>query len=143
MANAKSLVYFIDSNIFLRVLVKEEETSFRDCLKLLEKVQNKKIIALTSDLVLAEINWVLESYYKFSKEKVVAALEGIVNLKGLKIKNSTNISQALELYKENKVKFIDALIASDKIFVSSGIIISYDKDFDRLKIKRKEPRQIV
>lgn len=139
----KSITYFIDSNVFLRVLVKENEKSYQDCFKLLEFVQSKKIIAITSDLVLAEINWVLESYYRFDKEKVILALEGIINLTGLKIKNATDISEAIEFYKSNKVKYIDAVIASDRIFKSNGIIISYDRDFDRLGIKRNQPEQVI
>ena len=143
MPSDKRPIYFIDSNVFLRVLVKEDETSFRSCVKLLEKVNIKKMQALTSDLVLAEVSWVLNSYYDFSKAKVISALEGIVNLTGLKIKNTTDISTAIDLYKNNKVKFIDALIASDKMFALNGIVISYDKDFDKLGIKRKEPDQII
>ena len=143
MPSDKRPIYFIDSNVFLRVLVKEDETSFRSCVKLLEKVNNKKMQALTSDLVLAEVSWVLNSYYDFSKLKVISALEGIVNLTGLKIKNTTDISTAIDLYKNNKVKFIDALIASDKMLALNGIVISYDKDFDKLDIKRIEPDQII
>ena len=143
MPSDKRPIYFIDSNVFLRVLVKEDETSFRSCVKLLEKVNNKKMQALTSDLVLAEVSWVLNSYYDFSKLKVISALEGIVNLTGLKIKNTTDISTAIDLYKNNKVKFIDALIASDKMLALNGIVISYDKDFDKLGIKRKEPAQVI
>lgn len=143
MAKDNHKIYFIDSNVFLRVLVKEDEKSFRECFNFLQLAQNKKISAITSDLVLAEINWVLESYYKFNKSQVISALEGIVNLKGLTIKSATDPLTAIELYKRSSVKFIDTIIVSDKIFRSNGIIISYDRDFDKLGIVRKEPAQII
>lgn len=142
MAKDNNIVYFIDSNIFLRVLIKEDEKSFQECFRLLNLAQNKKITAYTSDLVLAEINWVLESFYKFNKSQVVSALEGIVNLKGLTIKSATNPLTAVDLYNQNNVKFVDAVIASDKIFRLNAVIISYDRDFDKLNVIRKEPIQI-
>ena len=141
MASDKPQTYFIDSNIFLRTLIKEDEKTFKECFNFLSLVQNKKIRAVTSDLVLAEINWVLESYYKFSKVKVISALEGITNLRGLTIKSATNPIVAVDLYQRNDIKFIDALTASDKLFASGTIIVSYDKDFDKLKIVRVIPSQ--
>ncbi len=142
MAKDNHIIYFIDSNVFLRVLIKEDGKSFSDCYKLMSLIENKTISAVTSDLVLAEINWVLESYYKFAKAQVVSALEGIVSLKGLSIKSNSDSIQAIEFYKKHNVKFIDALIASDKIFNSNAIIVSYDRDFDKLGVKRIEPDEI-
>lgn len=139
MVNDKAPLYFIDSNIFLRTLIKEDEKSFNACYKFLEKVHSKQIQAQTSDLVLAEVNWVLESYYKFSKEQVISALEGIVNLNGLTIKSNSNCPAAISLFKKSKVKFIDALIASDKLFGGNSVIVSYDKDFDKLGLSRIKP----
>ena len=42
------------------------------------------------------------------------------------------------------MKFIDALIASHKsIQEEAAVIVSYDKDFDKLGILRKEPKDII
>lgn len=135
--------YFIDSNIFLRVLVKENENFFQDCFALLKQIEERKIKAITSVLILAEIDWVLEGFYQFSKERAIEAIEGILKLKGLKFVDSFDFSLFLHYYGKNKVKFVDALIASEKIFSKENIkIISYDKDFDKLGLKRLEPAQI-
>jgi len=134
--------YFIDSNIFLRVLVKENEKVFQDCFALLKKIEGKKIKAITSVLILAEIDWVLEGFYQFSKERAIEAIEGILKLKGLKFVDSFNFSLFLYYYGKNSVKFIDALIASEKVFCKDKekvAIISYDKDFTRLGLQRLEP----
>jgi len=136
--------YFIDSNIFLRVFIKEKEKIFEDCYNFLKLVRQKKVKGFTSSLVLAEIDWILEKLYKLKKEEAVEKLESILRLKGLKITEQHNISLALPLYKKYNIKFIDALIASNpKILKKQMAVVSYDQDFDKLKIIRKEPHQIL
>ena len=53
-------LYFIDTNIFLRVFVKENEKAFKECLDILELVKNGKIKAFINNLVIAEVNWILK-----------------------------------------------------------------------------------
>lgn len=137
-------MHFIDTNIFLRVLVKEDKKTFNECVELLSLVRDGKIKAFTYDIVLAEVNWTLSSFYKFPKTKAVESIESILNLKSLKFYHNSNIALAVQLYKEHNIKFIDALIASDpNIFNKETIVISYDKDFDKLKLLRQEPAEVI
>ena len=143
MKESKS--YFVDTNIFLRVIIKEDEKTFKECFQALEKIKSGKINAFTSSLVLVEVNWVLSKFYKFSKDKTCLALKSILNLKGLKIIDKHNPFLAISIYEKSNVKFIDALIASnfltdrDKLNI---IILSYDKDFDKIGVKRKSPNKL-
>lgn len=132
--------YFIDTNIFIRVFVKENEKTFKKCCEFLQLVEKKKIKAWTSSLVLVEIDWVLESFYKFKKQRAVEALESISKLRGLKVINEANIALALDLYKRRNIKLIDALIASNpKVMRGETTIVSYDRDFEKIKVKRMTP----
>lgn len=132
--------HFVDTNIFLRVLVADQKKQFIESKRFLNKVKENKIIACTSSIVLAEIVWTLTSYYKFPKEKVIQAVRSIVNLRGMKIIDNFNHLLALELYEKYSVKYIDALIASIKeIAAKEMIVISYDKDFAKLPILSQNP----
>ena len=138
------MVYFVDTNIFLRTLVKEDEKSFKECYLFLNLIKGNKIKVFTSSLVLAEIDWVLESFYKFGKSEVIKALNSILKLKGLKIIDRTNVQLALEIFQNKNIKFIDALIVSNsQIFQKKVIVVSYDRDFDKIGVKRKEPKEIL
>lgn len=137
------MTYLIDTNIFLRTLINENEPIFQDCLNLLTKIKENKIKAITQGVVISEIIWTLSSFYKFPKPKVLQATNSIINLNGLKIIDNYNHNLALDLYSKHKVKYIDALIASnDNIQSGKWAILSYDKDFDKLGITRKQPNQI-
>ena len=134
------MVYFIDSNIFLRVLIQENVQSFQICSDLLRQIESRKINAVTSDLVLAEIVWVLTSYYKRPRSEIVKSIE-LINNMGMKTVNAFDRSIAIRLYSEYSVKYIDALIASiNPIFRKKWTVISYDKDFSKLGILWKEPK---
>lgn len=136
--------YFIDTNIFLRTLIKEDERTFNDCYRILEEVRLNKLKGVTSSLILAEIAWTLSSYYQFNREDIAKALKGVINLRGLKIIDGYQVLLALSFYQSKGVKFIDAMIASiEQLVTKKWTIVSYDQDFDKLDIIRREPDQVV
>ena len=136
--------YFIDTNIFIRVLELEDKRIFNECSKILNLVKDSKIKAYISTTVLAEIAWVLDSAYNEPKSKISKSIDGIIKLNNLKIRDEFDLSKTVNLFANNSVKFIDALIASNpEIQSKQAIVISYDKDFDKLGVIRKEPSQII
>jgi predicted nucleic acid-binding protein len=136
--------YFVDSNIFLRVLLRDDERSFNDCLKFLNKIKKGEANAFTSNLVLTEINWILLRIYKLQKSEIIEGLVSILSLKNLKIRDKFQPQLAIKIYNNFPVKFIDALIASNpKIYKKEAIVVSYDKDFDKIGVKRMEPKDFT
>ncbi len=136
--------FFIDTNVFLRIIVKDDQKKVADCEKLIELIKLQKIKAFTSNLVLAEIVWTLLSFYKIQKEVVVKILSAILGIKNLKIDDSMHSLNAISLYTQNNVKFIDCLISSNPQIASHDMkVVSYDKDFDLLSAHRVEPSEII
>lgn len=139
----KEISYFLDTNIFLRIIVRDDTRKANECEVLLQAILEKKIRALTSHIVLSEIAWVGRGVYKMSKQEVIDAVRGIAAVKNLKIRDRFNAFIALEHFEGYNVKFIDALIASDPGFAKGElVIVSYDRDFDKLGIQRVEPDKI-
>lgn len=137
-------VYFVDSNIFLRIIVREDKKSFSDCSAFLKDVETGKIRVFTSNIILAEVVWVLNSFYGLDKKRIVKALNGINAIKSLKLVDDFDFDCALNFYSKFGVKYIDSLIASiPGIFSKKWTVVSYDKDFDRLSVLRKEPGEVV
>ncbi|OGG00592.1 hypothetical protein A3D78_02325 [Candidatus Gottesmanbacteria bacterium RIFCSPHIGHO2_02_FULL_39_14] len=138
------MIYFIDSNVFLRLLIIDNKKQYNDCFSFIEAIKQNKFDAITNTLVLAEIVWTLLSFYKIPKEKVIEGIKGIVQLRGLKIIDSYNQLLALKLYEIYSIKYIDSLIASSEGISNKKIcIVSYDTDFDKLRLLRKEPGQVT
>lgn len=136
--------YFVDSNIFLRAVVEEDEKSFLECISLLRNLEIGKLSAVTSNVVLAEIVWTLKSFYKLERATITKSVKNICSLKGLKILDRFQTDKAINIYSKRSIKFIDCLIASiPEVDDKKWIVVSYDKDFDKLGILRKEPGELV
>ncbi len=139
------MIYFVDTNIFLRFLVADDTNHHmrKECAAFFSRVKDGHIRAITSSHVLAEIVWVLHGFYQFSKQHIISAVHAGIGI-GIDIQDGTDTARALWLYERYNVKFIDCLIASHPAIIKGDVIVvSYDKDFDTLGVIRKEPRQIV
>lgn len=135
--------YLLDTNIFLRILSGLDSEQKGECETLLREVERGKIKAYVPSLVLSEVVWTLSSYYKHSKKEIVIAVKSIINISNLKFIDGYNVFLGLDMYEKKSVKYIDALIASTPDIQSGKmIVVSYDKDFDKLKVKRLEPQNV-
>ncbi len=131
---------FVDANIFLRFLTNDDPKKADRCEELFKKAIAGEIYLYTNELVIAEIIWTLGSLYKFSKKEIASKLEILINTPNLEIRDKYILMEALILYQEKNIDFIDAF---NGIFMKYNCIkeaYSYDKDLDRIRaIRRLEP----
>lgn len=134
--------FYIDTNIFISLLINRDDRQ-KECQRLVEKIKLNKIRAVTGNLVLAELVWVLKSFYGIPKKEITEKIKGILRLRGLKIIDDYDLSEAIDIYEKKSVKFIDALIASTRlIYQKKWVVVSFDKDFDKIGVLRKEPAEL-
>ena len=133
--------YFIDTNIFIRYLTNDDPVKADRVEKLLSEAAASKIRLVTAEMVLAEVVWVLESFYGLKNVEVGSMVKAILATPGLEVLNSALVEKALEYYLAHNIDFVDGYIAAvmDKHKISD--IYSYDKKhLSRIKsIKRKQP----
>ena len=99
---------FVDTNVFLRFFVRDVESLYQKAMELFEKAEKGEAKLETSDIVIAEIVWVLESYYGFSKAEIKEVIDTILDTKNLKVANHTRLKEAIGVYASGKMDFIDA-----------------------------------
>lgn len=133
---------FADTNIFLRFLANDIPQLADACEALFRKAIAGEEALYTTNMVIAEIVWVLESYYELSRSEVRTKVEKILNTPNLDCDNKENIIHALAVYEERQIDYIDSYNACILKMKGIGEIYSYDKHFDRLNwLKRIEPKQ--
>lgn len=133
---------FVDTNIFLRFLVNDDPEKADACEALFQRAIAGKESLITSEMVIAEIVWVLESYYQLEKSDIQERVEKILNTPNLNCPNMENIINALSLYVERNIDYIDAFNSFLLITHRINELYSYDKDFDRVEwLKRIEPQR--
>ena len=132
---------FVDTNIFLRYLTKDDPAKYERCREVFKKAIKGEIFLFTSEMVIAELIWTLLSYYRVPKAEVIEKVSIIIGTRNLHIVNKAIIADSLVLYGQKNIDYIDAY---NTVFMKSqGLekIYSYDEDFDTLNgmIERKEP----
>jgi uncharacterized protein len=124
---------FIDTNLFLRYLTRDDEDKAQKVLNLLKRVEENEEKVITSPLVIFEVIFTLESFYKVQREEIKELLSPILDLRGLKLLDKGIYRQALDIYTQNKISFADVFNAAFAIKKGIKEIYSYDKHFDKLE----------
>ena len=129
---------FVDANVFLRFLLRDDEKKANAAKRLFGKALNGEILLKTNELVIAEIVWTLESFYKIARQEIEAKVQVILQSEGLEISHSDLLGRALVAYRDLNVDFIDAYNAVWSQQHSLKRFLTYDrkhlKRFDFLEI---------
>lgn len=135
---------FLDANIILRYLTRDDPIKARACFILLQRVKHGHEQLQTTESIIAEVTYVLSSPrhpYKATHPDIAAMLKPIVQLRGLRIPRKRIILRALELYDlYPQLDFEDALSVATMEQAHLTEIVSYDRDFNKVPgITRQEP----
>lgn len=130
----------IDANIILRFLVNDLPEQAERCAELLKRLETGMEQVLLPDLVLADIVWTLEKFYKLSKREIRDIMASILALKGLQFSSKAVAREAFQFYVEKNIDWTDAFVSSQMMSKKRKQIYSYDRDFDKIPgIYRIEP----
>ncbi|MDH3517655.1 MAG: PIN domain-containing protein, partial [Acidimicrobiia bacterium] len=95
---------------------------------------------LLPDLIVAEVVYVLESFYEVPVDEVARLVRSVIAFLPIRTLDPALLLRALEVYETHRIDFAEAyLVASAE---ASGIndIISYDRSIDRVpSVHRIEP----
>ena len=132
---------FVDTNLFIRYLTNDDPTLADRVEQLLDDAAAGSVQLVTTELVMAESVWVLESSYRLTHAQIAPLIRGILATPGMDVINGDLVSKALVMYELQNIDFVDAYIAA--LMEKQGIkdIYSFDrKHLSRVTtINRKEP----
>ena len=133
---------FLDANVILRYLTRDDPKKAENCYELFQKVKRGEIELTTCEAVIAEVVYVLSSHslYNLPRDEACSLLLPIINLYGLKIPQKRLYIRALDIYASKNIDFEDALSFAHMEKRKIKEIYSYDSDFDKLEeLRRLEP----
>ena len=135
---------FLDTNIIVRYLTRDDEAKAQSCYQLFQRVQRGEEELVTCEAVVTEVVYVLASQrapYRLSHEDIRARLVPILTLRGLRLPQRSVYIRALDIYASSQfLDFEDALVVAHMERRGVTEIVSDDRDFDRLAgVQRSEP----
>lgn len=127
---------FLDTNVLIRYLTGDPPAQARRATAFLERADE----LLVPDLILAEVIYVLESFYEVGRQRVAELVRAIIAFPAIIVVDEPLLLRALEVYEVEPIEFAEAyLVASAE---ASGVetIASFDRTIDRVTtIRRVEP----
>ncbi len=130
---------FVDANVFLRHLLQDIPGQAAEAETLFNDAVTGKVFLHTSDLVIAELVWTLESFYKRTKREIADFLEALIATNNFHFDNRDVLERAIRDYASLNVDFIDAHSAA----YAREKGISLVKTFDKKHYRRFEDINII
>ena len=130
----------IDANVILRYLTNDVPEQAKQAEELLNRVEVGNEDVFLPDIILVDIIWILEKYYKQTREDIREWITAILSLQGLTFSDKEMALNALDIYVAKKIDWSDASAAIQMVQRDITEIYSFDKQFDRIDgIIRIEP----
>ena len=127
---------FVDTNVFLRHLTGYPPDQAAAASRYLAAADE----LLLTDLILAEVAYVLGSVYKASRAQVALSLRAILGLPAIRAVDAELLQRTVEIYDVNGLDFAEAYLIASAERSGIGVVASFDRSIDRVRtIRREEP----
>ena len=135
---------YIDANIVIRYLTDEPWEMAREVEALLRAADRGEVVLMLDEITVAEVVWVLSSFYKASRTVIKESLLSFIGHEGVEMADEAGTLLALTLYAELNVDFADALLSVRMYKNRVPDLVTYDRHFDRLPgVHRVSPRDFL
>ena len=130
---------FADTNIFIRLYLQDNPKLSPLANEIISNCEDGKYTLVICPVTILEIAWLLLSFYKIPKEKVLLFFEEILQIHNIEIIDRLSIEETISIYRSKNIDITDAywiaIMKQEKI----SEIFSFDRDFDKIKgVKRTE-----
>ena len=129
----------VDANVLLRYLLDDHEELSEKAARILEAMESGRVALHCDPVTLAEVVWVMRSYYKQSNEDIAAALGALVKSEGFLMPEKGRYVLALDLFAGRVEHFGDACACAAALEASEGRLYSFDRKLSSVDgIDRRE-----
>ncbi|MCF8051271.1 MAG: PIN domain-containing protein [Desulfobacterales bacterium] len=127
-------VWLIDTNVVLRYLLGDHPELSPQAEIFMTAISEGTRKAEIREVVLVECIYVMEKFYRIPRGEIVEKLSAILNFPGIVPSGKSEMLEALLHFRESTLDIVDCLLAAHAS--DSRPIMSFDKDFQRLKRQR-------
>lgn len=129
MAAASLVSEILDTNVLLRYIVGDVPEQKEQVEQWLREAQAKKRKLIITPIVVAEIAFVLESFYKQNHQKIAEALELLISQRWLRIESRRELLTLWPWYRAG-MHFVDSFLLA-WTHVHKGTLLTFDKQLMR------------
>jgi predicted nucleic acid-binding protein len=123
---------WVDANVLLRFLTGEPEPMAERATRLMQRAEQGEVLLILSPLVIAEIVWVLKSFYRHSYDEISQAMIPLLSADGIEVEDRELLIRSIELARDKNVDFSDAVLALQAARRGEAVCTFDETDFKRL-----------
>jgi predicted nucleic-acid-binding protein len=128
----RSIVYAVDTNVVVRVLVGDDNEQQTKALARRRDIREIDGSVVVGVVVLAEVAWVLARAYGYERSHIVAAVQALLNTPPFVVPQRAVVLRALEIYENGSADFADYLILALAQAEGCTTLITFDRRLLRL-----------
>lgn len=117
----------LDTNILVRYIVRDEPRQTAAATRLIESRCTEESPGFVSQLVLAELFWVLARGYGYSKPMLLQVISKLLAAAELEIEDVTEAWVALRMYESESADFADYLIGRRSQLAGCETTYTFDR----------------
>lgn len=130
------LTAFLETNVLIRHLTGDPPAQARRVTAFLGRGDE----LLLPDLIVAEVVYVLESFYELDRREVAKLTRSIIAFPSIVVADEPLLLRALEVYEVDRLDFADAYLVASAETSDVRSIASFDRTIDRVAtVQRVEP----
>ena len=133
------MMALLDTNVLIRFFTSDNTQKFRGVYALFESLEHGDLRVELKLIVLFQVVFVLKSFYSVPREDIANGMLGILKYKGIIVKEKRIVRRTMELWHDSKLDIVDCYLIACLEGDRQNILYSYDRDFDKFGINRKEP----
>lgn len=122
----------LDSNIFLRHFLQDIPSQSQKATAIIAEIEKGEKVGYLSILVVNEVIWILKRFYQVERKDYISQLLKILHINNIKVVEVKKeiLLKMFEKMKKREIDFTDIYLSE---IAGSRKIISFDKDFEKLK----------
>jgi len=133
------MIALLDTNVLVRFLTLDNAKKYKNLYEFFESLERGETRLELKLIVLFQTIFVLKSVYHVPQKQIARVIMDLLKYKGIVIKEKKIILRALELWREKNIEIVDCYLIACMEKDPRNILYSYDRDFDKFNINRKEP----
>ncbi len=127
---------FVDTNVLIRHLTGDPPDLAARATRFLADADE----LLVADLIVAEVIYVLESFYQAERPQVAEAVRAIVSFGATRLVDEDLVLRATEVYEFYRIDFAEAYLVASAERSGISAVASFDRSIDRVTtVVRIEP----
>ena len=127
---------FVDTNVLIRHLTGDPPSQAARATRFLAEADE----LLLADLIVAEVVYVLESFYEVKRARVAELARAIIAFDAVRVVDEELLLRAIEVYEIDRLDFAEAYLVASAERSGVDTVASFDRAIDRVTtIRRIEP----